>query len=458
MGYLKQFFKSKQKLTAEQLNHMEEGIADVTEKVENLGSSGNTGGTAVNLTIGTVTSGETAAASIVDGKLNLVLPRGAQGPQGERGLQGETGPQGPTGATGATGAAGPAGANGKDGAQGVQGPQGETGPAGPGFTDTAKSLILSLFEGAAYGNDAMQAQLESLKTEWNSSTGGDVVAVQSVSLNKSTLSLTVGNSETLTATVLPSNATNKTVTWSVSPEGYAALSATSGTSVTVTASKAGSCTVTASAGGKSAACAVTVAAASADTEDVPGETPVYKLAEATEFTPTKANCIDTGVKMLSSIDPKPSYTILFEVQYNETLAAQKDTYVLLHCMEESSPWPGFVVQVGSSGRLQINMYGFEKVLDDKADITANKRKFAVEFYDDKIKGISYTGYYFTGTKDTDYAADITNYTAAVDKSLILGAYQQSDGTKGRYFDGTLYQCLIYDKALTPAQMVAWINS
>ncbi len=451
MSYVKQNFKSGQVLKADHLNHMEAGIAELEQQIKDLPS-----GDAVELTIGTVTSGETASASIVNGRLNLVLPRGAQGPQGERGLQGETGPQGPTGATGATGAAGPAGANGKDGtngkdgAAGAKGDKGDTGPAGSGFSDNAKSLILSLFEGAAYGNDAMQAQLDELKTEFSKDS---TVAVQSVSLNKSTLSLTVGGSETLTATVLPSNATDRTVTWTVSPAGYATVSGG-----VVKAVAAGNCTVTASSGGKSAACAVTVAAASTSTEDIPGETPVYKLAQATEFTPAKAQCIDTGIKLFESIDPKPTYTVLFEVQYNESLAARKDAYVLLHCMEESSPWPGFVVQVGSSGVLQCNMYGFQKVLDDRADLIANKRRFAIQFYDSKVKGISYTGNYFTGSKDTDYASDITNYTTAVGKSLILGAYQQSDGTKGRYFDGTIYQCLVYDKALTPAQMLAWINS
>ena len=354
MDYVKQNFKSGQVLKADHLNHMEAGITELEQEIKDLPS-----GDAAELTIGTVASGETASASIVDGRLNLVLPRGAQGVQGP---QGETGPQGPTGA------AGPAGANGKDGAAGAKGDKGDTGPAGPGFSDSAKSLILSLFEGAAYGNDAMQAQLTALKTEWNVSSGED------------------------------------------------------------------------------------------DTEDIPGETPVYKLAEATEFTPAKAQCIDTGIKMLSTIDPKPSYTILFEVQYNESLAAQRDTYVLLHCMEESSPWPGFVVQVGSSGVLQCNMYGYQRVIDDRADLIANKRRFAIQFYDSKVKGISYTGNYFTGSKDTDYATDITNYTTAVGKSLILGAYQQSDGTKGRFFDGTIYKCLVYDKALTPAQMLAWINS
>ena len=396
-----------------------------------------------------MTSGETASASIVNGRLNLVLPRGAQGPQGERGLQGETGPQGPTGATGATGAAGPAGANGKDGtngkdgAAGAKGDKGDPGPAGPGFSDSAKGLILSLFEGAAYGNDAMQAQLDELKTEFSKDS---TVAVRSVSLNKSTLSLTVGGSETLTATVLPSNATDRTVTWTVSPAGYATVSGG-----VVKAVAAGNCTVTASSGGKSAACAVTVAAASTSTEDIPGETPVYKLAQATEFTPAKAQCIDTGIKMLSSIDPKPSYTILFEVQYNENIAAKGDTYVLLHCMEESSPWPGLTVAVNKSGELQMSIYGYRKVLASRADLIAGKRRFAVQFSDELAKVWGYDGSFLTG------GSPISSYTAAVNKSLLLGAYQTSDGEKGRYFDGTLYQCLVYNKALDSGKIVSWIT-
>ena len=390
MSYVKQNFKSGQVLKADHLNHMEAGITELEQQIKDLPS-----GDAVELTIGTVTSGETASASIVNGKLNLVLP------------------------------------------------QGDPGPAGPGFSDSAKGLILSLFEGAAYGNDAMQAQLDELKTEFSKDS---TVAVQSVSLNKSTLSLTVGGSETLTATVLPSNATDRTVTWTVSPAGYATVSGG-----VVKAVAAGNCTVTASSGGKSAACAVTVAAASTSTEDIPGETPVYKLAQATEFTPAKAQCIDTGIKMLSSIDPKPSYTILFEVQYNENIAAKGDTYVLLHCMEESSPWPGLTVAVNKSGELQMSIYGYRKVLASRADLIAGKRRFAVQFSDELAKVWGYDGSFLTG------GSPISSYTAAVNKSLLLGAYQTSDGEKGRYFDGTLYQCLVYNKALDSGKIVSWIT-
>lgn len=80
------------------------------------------------------------------------------------------------------------------------------------------------------------------------------VAVTGVTLNKASLSLTVGDSETLTATVAPSDATNKNVTWSVTGD---AVTVNNGT---VTAAKAGEATVTVTTvdGGFTANCAVTV--------------------------------------------------------------------------------------------------------------------------------------------------------------------------------------------------------
>ena len=347
-----------------------------------------------------------------------------------RRFQGPKGDKGDPGAQGATGAAGPAGAKGEPGA---------------GLTDTARALILSLFENAAYASADMQTTLDSLKEEWKAEA---VIAVESVSLNKSVLTLEEGKAETLTATVKPDNATSKTVSWSVSPSGFATVSGGA-----VTAVKAGSCTVTATCGGKSASCAVTVTAAQSggDTEqDIAGETPVYKLAQATEFTPAKANAIDTGVKLFESIDPKPTYTILFEVQGGDALTAVYDTYVLMHCMEESSPWPGLAIQIAGSNGLQMNLYGYTKVMVDLATLKAGKRRFAVQFTDETVKAWSYNGNYLTG------GSPITNYTTAVAKSLILGGYQTTDGTKGRYFDGVLSKCLVYDKALTSMQVYNWI--
>ena len=85
------------------------------------------------------------------------------------------------------------------------------------------------------------------------------VAVTSVTLNKTSLSLTKGSSETLTATVSPSNATDKTVTWTSSNTSIATVS-----NGLVTAKAEGTATITASAGGKSATCAVTVTQSSSN--------------------------------------------------------------------------------------------------------------------------------------------------------------------------------------------------
>ena len=80
-----------------------------------------------------------------------------------------------------------------------------------------------------------------------------VVAVESVSLNKTELSLELGQSETLTATVLPENATDKTVTWTTSNAQVATVE-----NGKVTAVNEGEAIITAKAGEKEATCKVIV--------------------------------------------------------------------------------------------------------------------------------------------------------------------------------------------------------
>jgi uncharacterized repeat protein (TIGR02543 family) len=62
-----------------------------------------------------------------------------------------------------------------------------------------------------------------LYAKWEAA-GSSAVSVTGVSLNKTSLSITVGGSETLTATVSPSNATNKSVKWTSSNSSVASVS------------------------------------------------------------------------------------------------------------------------------------------------------------------------------------------------------------------------------------------
>ena len=79
------------------------------------------------------------------------------------------------------------------------------------------------------------------------------IAVTGVSLSPTTVALEVGGTSNLTATVQPSNATNKAVSWSTSNQSVATVN-----NGTVTAVAEGTATITATAGGKSATCSVTV--------------------------------------------------------------------------------------------------------------------------------------------------------------------------------------------------------
>lgn len=79
------------------------------------------------------------------------------------------------------------------------------------------------------------------------------VNTESIILDKTTLSLAIGETATLIATVKPDDATDKTVTWSSSDE-----SVTKVDNGKVTAIKSGKATVTAKCGGKTAECVVTV--------------------------------------------------------------------------------------------------------------------------------------------------------------------------------------------------------
>lgn len=93
------------------------------------------------------------------------------------------------------------------------------------------------------------------------------VHVQSVTLNAGSLSLQVDGTATLTATVKPDNAVDKTVDWESSNENIATV-----VDGKVTAKAAGTATITATADGKSATCSVTVVAKGVEIVPVSGVT------------------------------------------------------------------------------------------------------------------------------------------------------------------------------------------
>ena len=130
----------------------------------------------------------------------------------------------------------------------------------------------------------------------------ETIAVEQITLSATSLSLKLGDSRTLTATVIPSDATDSQVTWSSSDPSVATVSDQG----EVTAVRAGNCTITATAGGKSAACTVTVSAKEIPVERITLSSTSLSLKEGDSHrltaTVTPSDATDSQVTWSSS-DP-----------------------------------------------------------------------------------------------------------------------------------------------------------
>lgn len=129
-------------------------------------------------------------------------------------------------------------------------------------------------------------------------TGG--TAVTSVTLNQEDLSLEVGKTGKLSATVLPASAADKSITWSSSNTDVASVSRNG----TVNAKKAGTAVITATAtNGKSASCTVTVTGGT--TAPDPGQ-------------PEAVVSADVALRNAGLVDSKPSFRLALKNAKNVT--------------------------------------------------------------------------------------------------------------------------------------------
>ena len=127
MAYQKHTWQNDEVISAERLNAIENGIAEI------------------ELTPG---------------------PKGEKGEAGPQGPQGEQGAQGPQGEQGAQGPQGEQGPQGPQGEQGPQGPKGEKGEAGPQGPQGADAVINKLNKVDALAADS--ATTQQIATAFNS--------------------------------------------------------------------------------------------------------------------------------------------------------------------------------------------------------------------------------------------------------------------------------------------------
>ena len=162
--------------------------------------------------------------------------------------------------------------------------------------------------------------------------GADVPAT-GVTLSETVLSLTEGESATLTATVEPENATDKAIVWTSSDNAVATVK-----NGVVTAVKAGTATITAACGSAKAECTVTVTAAPASPLSVKVGTAAYpvkpvdgqagKYHAAVPYGNDVTVTIDADASAFFMItDAKGNYTDFYSNPFTAT-AAQLDKLLI----------------------------------------------------------------------------------------------------------------------------------
>ncbi|WP_167554198.1 Ig-like domain-containing protein [Streptococcus equinus] len=183
------------------------------------------------------------------------------------------------------------------------------------------------------------------------------VPVTSVAINNAPSALTVGNTGTLTATVGPEQATDKTVTWESSNPDALAINAETGA---YEAKAAGTATITARAGNQSATCDVTVSVQQNHMLMAPAvnqQQPVVEESEPEEVAElTAADMLVNG----------NTTTVVFgvgSVDYSVTFTNNNGSYVI---NSQSAYEFGVVKSVSQVGNSIVITFG---ALDDDTNVT-----------------------------------------------------------------------------------------
>jgi hypothetical protein len=203
----------------------------------------------------------------------------------------------------------------------------------------------------------------------------------------------------------------------------------------VTAVGNGSATITATCGEYSATCEVGVSGISTG-----GGSSGEEVAAAYEITDTTFNgssdYVDTGVALF---DSAKDFTMFVDFTDGYTSAPAQAN--VLHCMRESSGYPGITLH--RSG----NAYQFQMPGSFNKNITGDANGMSVKFVV-RRSGNDVAWREWNSVSQSVDSGTSTTTLSDVTQNLLIGAYQTTAGTKGRYWKGTINRCSVWLSALS----------
>ena len=185
-----------------------------------------------------------------------------------------------------------------------------------------------------------------------------------------------------------------------------------------------------------------------ETSVTPVPTPaIYELAAAKTFNGT-SDYLDTGVTLLTGDNLNKNWTML--IDFTPTSLTQAS---IIHCMTESSPWPGMYLSLAATGGVQIVFPNSSTKNNIKTVTNGQRTKFVI-----KKVGNTFTIY------DSSMTSLHTNTPSSItttNNTVLLGAIQVYSATAGkmtysRYFKGTIHKFKIVEGDMSSSECLNWM--
>ena len=305
---------------------------------------------------------------------------------------------------------------------------------GTGYVYVPSAMVNSYK--AATNWTAYASQIRALEdyTDDGTTTGELVTGCTAITLDTTELTFTEAGTKTLVATLTPANTIDNKITWLSDNSKVAAVA-----NGVVTARRNGTAKIIATCGDCYAECTVTVSGIEGAVTST-----LYSLPTPTTFNGT-SDYIDTGIKLF---DTAKDFTIVCSATF-ANLASNK---CLFHCMKETSPYPGLSLDGNSGARICYTASGTATV---SVAAAATIRSLGIRYESGILNRIVYVT--TSGEVKTVSISGTPAYTS-IPQNLILGAYQTTDGSKGRYFNGTISVFDVYDAALPDDELTDMLLS
>lgn len=237
--------------------------------------------------------------------------------------------------------------------------------------------------------------------------------------------------ERLIATVEPSNTTD-TIAWSVNPTGVVTVS-----NGLVTAIDNGEAVITATCGTKSATCNVSVTG-------LVIHLLAYELPEAKTFNGS-SDFIDTGIPLLNARNKYKNWTML--IDFSQSVLSESS---IIHCMTENTGYPGIYLASTGTGGIKVVLPNNTT----RSNIVSTTIDQRVKLVFKKV-GNSFTVY---DSNMTVITANTVDTIVETNNNLLLGAYQTTDGTKGRFMTGTIYKFKLIEGDMSNNDCLNWMGT